>query len=292
MVKDLGDVRLAVVGSGLIGASVGLAAKRAGVQIVSGFDSDPDALAVAVERGAVDRPTENLGEAVDAADLVVIATPVAVISSLVADALQSTGRSCTVTDVGSTKAGMSALMAAESRFVGGHPLSGSEAHGPSNARAELFVGSPWFLTPVPETDPECYRFVHDFVGSLGAEVTAIDPIGHDQLVALTSHLPHALANVLVNQAGAEAVAGHDALAIAGRSFADMTRVAGANSRVWADIFLDNAESLLVTLAGHRRRVEELEDVLRRGDVEALTGWIEEAARNRRRLTARDSSDTE
>ena len=112
MVTDLSDVRLAVVGSGLIGASVGLAAKRAGVQIVSGFDSDPDALAVAVERGAVDRPTENLGEAVDAADLVVIATPVAVISSLVVDALQSTGRSCTVTDVGSTKAGMSALMAA------------------------------------------------------------------------------------------------------------------------------------------------------------------------------------
>ena len=103
---------------------------------------------------------------------------------LVADALQSTGRSCTVTDVGSTKAGMTAVMAAESRFpLGGHPLSGSEAHGPANARAELFDGSPWFLTPVPETDPACYRYVHDFVGSLGAEVTAIDPIGHDQLVA-------------------------------------------------------------------------------------------------------------
>jgi len=292
VVTNLSDVRLAVVGTGLIGASVGLAAKRAGVQLVSGFDSDPDALAVAVERGAVDRPTENLEEAVDTADLVVIATPVAVIASLVAYALQSTGQGCTVTDVGSTKAGMCAVMAAKSRFVGGHPLSGSEAHGPLSARAELFVGSTWFLTPVPETDPDCYRFVHHFVGSLGAEATAIDPIGHDQLVALTSHLPHALANVLVNQAGAEAVAGHDALAIAGRSFADMTRVAGANSRVWVDIFLDNAESLLVALAGHRRHVDELEDVLRRGDVEALTGWIEEAARNRRRLTARDSSDTE
>jgi prephenate dehydrogenase len=289
-VASLGSVRLAVVGTGLIGASVGLAAKRAGVRSVTGFDSDPSALAVAAERGAIDAPAETLADAVAAADLVVVATPVSAIPALVAEAITSTGKGCIVTDVGSTKARICSALEAESRFVGGHPLAGSEAQGPRSARADMFDGSTWFLASLPETDPERYGLVHRFVGSLGANVVAIDPVAHDQLVGLTSHLPHALANLLVNQVGGASVAGHDSLAAAGASFRDMTRVAGSNSRAWVDILLDNREIVGGALAEHRSRVEDLEALLRRGDAEGLTRWIDEAARNRQRLTGRDTGD--
>ena len=103
-----------------------------------------------------------------------------------------------------------------------------------------------------------YRALHAFVASLGAVPVAIDPDAHDRLLALVSHLPHALANLLLNQVGASPVEGHDPLAVAGASFREMTRVAGANPRIWVDIFLDNAPELRGALAEHRRRVEQLE----------------------------------
>ena len=247
------------------------------------FDTDPVALALAVELGAVDLPAASLAEAVGEAGLVVIATPVGTIAARASEALVSSGSGCTVTDVGSTKAGICAALADESRFVGGHPLSGSELHGPGGASADLFLGSRWFLTPLPATGSESYRLVLGFVGALGAEPVAIDPEAHDELVALMSHLPHALANLLVNQAGGARIAGADAAAGAGSSFRDLTRVAGANPRIWADIFLDNAAALGGALAEHRRQTEELEELLRRRDFEELARWIEEAARTRRRI---------
>ena len=169
------------------------------------------------------------------------------------------------------------------RFIGGHPVCGSEARGPEHASAELFQGATWFLTPFAETAPARYRLVHGFVASLGAVPVAVDPHAHDRLLALTSHLPHAIANLLLNQAGSTRVDGHEALAAAGGSLRDMTRVAGANPRIWVDIFLDNADSLRAALAEHRRRVEELERALERRDPGYLARWIGEAAVNRRRL---------
>jgi prephenate dehydrogenase len=127
--------------------------------------------------------------------------------------------------------------------------------------------------------------VHGFVTSLGARPVAIDPGAHDRLVAVTSHLPHALANLLLNHAGASRVDGHDPLAAAGGSLRDMTRIAGANPRIWVDIFLDNREALAAALSEHRRRVEQLESALAAGDAGFLARWIAEAGGNRRRLLA-------
>src|SRR5919202_782711 len=222
--------RLAIVGTGLIGASVGLAAKRAGVTQVDGFDPDPGALEQAAERGAVDAPASSLGEAVAEADLAVVAAPVAELPAQVAAVLGATPERCTVTDVGSTKGPVCAAAAGAARFIGGHPVCGSEAHGPEHARAELFEGATWFLTPVAATDPQRYRALHGFVTSLGAVPVAVDPAAHDRLLALTSHLPHALANLLLNQAGGSRVEGHEPLAAAGGSLRDMTRAAGGARR--------------------------------------------------------------
>jgi prephenate dehydrogenase len=132
--------------------------------------------------------------------------------------------------------------------------------------------------------------VHGFVGDLGALPVAIAPDAHDRLVALTSHLPHALANVLVNHAGATSVEGHEPLASAGGSLRDMTRVAGANPRIWVDIFLENADAIAETLAEHRRRVEQLEHALGARDAGFLARWIGEASRNRRRMLEREFRD--
>src|SRR5205823_4072313 len=155
-----------------------------------------------------------------------------------------------------------------------------EARGPEHARAELFEGATWFLAPLPETEADRYRLVHGFVAGLGAVPVAVDPHAHDRIVALTSHLPHVLANVLVNQAGATRIEGHDPLAAAGGSLRDMTRVAGANPRIWVDIFLDNAAAVREALAAHRRRIEQVEAALAAGDAGFLARWIGEAAGNR------------
>src|SRR5829696_7763875 len=226
-------MRVAVIGTGLIGASVGLAAKRED-HSVAGYDPDATALAVAAERGAVDVAASLAGA------LEVVAAPVAQLVHTVEAVLDASPEGCSVTDVGSTKARVCAA-ASSPRFVGGHPVCGSEAHGPGHARADLFDGASWFLTPAPQTSAETHRLVHGFVSSLGATPVAVDPGVHDRLVALTSHLPHALANLLVNQAGAARIDGHEPLAAAaGGSLRDMTRVAGANPRIWVDIFLENS----------------------------------------------------
>jgi prephenate dehydrogenase len=273
---------LAIVGTGLIGASVGLAARRAGGWDVVGWDPDEAALDEARDRGAVDMRAGSMAAALAGAELAVVAAPVAQIAAQVRAAIDA-GGDCTVTDVGSTKSWAAAL--AGPRFIGGHPVAGSEAHGPEHARAELFEGATWFLTPSPASEPDRYRFLHGFVASLGAIPVAVDPQAHDRLLALTSHLPHAVANLLLNQVGSNRIEGHQPLDAAGGSLRDMTRIAGANPRIWVDIFLDNAEALRNALADHRRAVERLEAALEAGDAGFLARWIGEAGSHRRRLLA-------
>jgi prephenate dehydrogenase len=287
---DMAISRLAIVGTGLIGTSVGLAAKRAGVDRVAGWDQDGGTLAIAATRGALDLAAAGLGEALEGAELAVVATPVAALVPQIAATLAATPDDCTVTDVGSTKEAICDAVVDRARFIGGHPLSGSEARGPEHASGDLFQGATWFLTPVAETEPVRYQALHGFVASLGAIPTAVDPQAHDRLLALTSHLPHALANLLLNQAGATRVDGHEALSAAGGSLADMTRVAGANPRIWVDIFVENADALGAALAEHRRRVEEVERALARRDAGFLARWIGEAAGNRRRLVEQSYDD--
>jgi prephenate dehydrogenase len=272
--------RVAVVGTGLIGASVGLAARRNGAVAVRGFDADAEALALAAERGAVE-PAGSLAEAVHDAEIAVVAAPVTMLPRLV-DEVLAAAPDATVTDVGSTKGAVCSAIH-DARFIGGHPVAGAETQGPAHARPELFEGATWFLTPGAATDSERYRALHGFVASLGAVPVAVDPDAHDRLLALTSHLPHALANLLLNQVGSARVEGHEPLAAAGGSLRDMTRVAGANPRIWIDIFLENAAAVRAALAEHRARVERLEAALEGGDAGFLARWIGEAAVNRRDL---------
>src|SRR5262249_51172395 len=153
---------LAVIGTGLIGASAALAARRAGVADVVGWDPDPNALAIAVGRGAR-APAAEPADAVADRELVVVAAPVASLPAQVRDTLSLAPEKSTVTDVGSTKVPVCEAAAGDPRFVGGHPICGSETRGPERASAELFDGATWFLTPTSTTPPDRFRLVHGFV---------------------------------------------------------------------------------------------------------------------------------
>jgi prephenate dehydrogenase len=281
--------RLAVIGTGLIGASAALAARRAGVAVVRGWDPDAAHLATAVERGAVEA-ADDLAEAVAGAEFVLVGAPVGELPAVVRDVLERAPAGCTVTDVGSTKGPVCAAAGDDLRFVGGHPICGAETRGPDRASADLFEGATWFMTPTATTSPDRLRLVHGFVSSLGARPVAIGPDAHDRLVAVTSHLPHVLANVLLNQAGSARIDGHDPLQAAGGSLRDMTRIGGANPRIWVDIFLDNRDALAGALAEHRRQLEQVERALAAGDAGFLARWIGEASGHRRRLLATAFAD--
>jgi prephenate dehydrogenase len=282
--------RLAVVGTGLMGASVGLAAKRAGIEVVAGFDADRSALEAAVARGAVDVPAHVLADAVMDTDLVVVATPVGAVSEVTRAVAELVDERCAITDLGSTKRRICSELAGVAAFLGGHPMCGSETSGPERARADLFDDATWFLTPLPDSDPSRLEVVTTFAASLGARPLVVEPEAHDRLLALVSHLPHALANLLVAQVSEAEADRLDPLTLAGTSFRDLTRVAGANPGIWAGIFLDNRELLADALAELRGRMEDLEAALRAGDDGAVLSSIEEAAARRRQLAARERRD--
>ena len=272
-------MRIAVVGVGLIGGSIGLAAReRLTGATVAGWDPDPDALAVARERGAIDEAAPTLADAVEGAQLVFVAAPVGALPDLVGEVLAEVGEDCMVTDVGSTKR---AVASDDERFCGGHPLAGAETAGVEHAREDLFEGAIWYLTPGPTTSGILFERLHRAIGGLGARPVAIDAETHDKLMATVSHLPHVLANVLVSQAAG--AMGGEQVPPTGPSFRDATRVAGANSAIWTDIYLANRDALIEriddTIAGLRRVRSALAD----GDADAVTLWNDRAARDRRAL---------
>jgi prephenate dehydrogenase len=199
----------------------------------------------------------------------------------VQEVLDVAGPSAVVTDVASTKRTLAPVT--DPRFVPGHPVAGGATGGPARAAADLFDAAMWFLTPTRASSAESVRLVEEFVASLGARTVRTEAEAHDRLLALTSHLPHALANLLMLRV-AEAAAVDDApLAFAGASLREMTRLAGANAAVWSDIFLGNADEIAAALLGLRGSLDELEQSLRAGDRERIEATIAAAATARERL---------
>lgn len=275
-------MRIAVLGVGLIGGSVGLAARERAGATVSGYDAAPEALELARELGAIDQVCESIAGCVADAEAVFVATPVGALDRTVGEALAAAGEDCVVTDVGSTKRAIVAAHA-DPRFVGGHPLAGAETAGVRHARPDLFEGATWFLTPSAQTSGMLYERLHRLLRSLGAHPDAIDPETHDTILATVSHLPHVFANVLVAQAARALADGDERLPATGPSFRDATRVAGAPSAIWTDIYLSNRDALALEIDQTISRLEQVRDALRAGDDERVTAWNDAAAADRKRL---------
>jgi prephenate dehydrogenase len=266
-------LRLAVLGVGLIGGSVALAAhERLGAH-VTGWDVDPEALAEAFALGVLDAVV-SAPEELTAADIVVVAVPVPALESTVRAACAALPEAV-ITDVGSTKHALVEALGDASRFIGGHPLAGAEVAGVAHARADLFAGSTWYLTPRDGAEGVLYERLHRFVAGLGAVPTAIGHAEHDELMAAFSHLPHLVANALVAE-GTLAVQG-GGIPATGPSFRDMTRVAGANPPLWAGIYAANRSALLAGLDGMLARLGAVRELVADGDVAALESWQREVA---------------
>ena len=276
-------MRIAVLGVGLIGGSIGLAARaRLGAE-VAGFDPDADLLTRAAELDAIDSKHRSVAEAVQGAEIVFCAAPVAALPKLAGEALEASSDEAAITDVGSVKTDLVAGLGGEERFIGGHPLAGAETSGVENARADLFEGARWYLTPTERTGGLLYDRVQRAVAELGARPQAIEAEAHDRLMATVSHLPHVLANVLVEQAATAANEEAERLPEVGPSFRDATRVAGANPAIWGDIFAGNREAVAAELDAVAERLAEAAKLLRGAGADEVEAWHAEAGRRRREL---------
>jgi prephenate dehydrogenase len=277
-------LKVAVLGLGLIGGSIGLAARHRSGAEVWGYDPDEQVRDRALELTAVDAQAADLAGAVAGAEIVFAATPVGALRETVRMALEHAGPDCVVTDVGSTKRPLAELASGDPRFVGGHPLAGAETAGVEHAREELFDGATWYLTPAPGTAGVLYERLHRLLTSFGARPTAIDADTHDRLMACVSHLPHVLANVLASQA-ANLLAddGSPRLPAVGPSFRDATRVAGANSAIWTDIYLSNSDALIGAIDEFTGRLAEVRSALLEADARSVASWNDDARVGREAL---------
>jgi prephenate dehydrogenase len=255
---------------------------------VAGWDPDRRALERALAKRAVDEACESVAEAVRGAEVCFVCAPVGQVAATARAALDC-GGDCVVSDVGSVKAPVLEGLADSDveRFVGGHPLAGAEASGVEHARAELFEGATWYLTPTERSSGVLYERLYRTVASLGAKPAAIPADIHDRLMATVSHLPHVLANVLVSQAARTVDREDEPLPRVGPSFRDATRVAGANSDIWTDIYVQNAAAIADEVDATIDRLREIATALRTGDADAVRAWNDGARDHRRRLLEAD-----
>lgn len=280
-------MRTAVLGVGLIGGSIGLAAKqRLGSEVV-GWGPNRPSVERAIELGAIDEPAASIEQACAGAEVVFCAGPVSALPGLVAAALAASGEDTVVTDAGSTKRQLVAALGEDGRFIGGHPLAGAETAGVANARADLFEGARWYLTPTERSSGILYDRLQRAIAGLGARPQAIDAEAHDRLMATVSHLPHVLANVLAGQAAEELTRDSERLPEAGPSFRDATRVAGSNPSIWGDIFSANGDAVCAAIDDAIARLGEARELIGASDPDAIAAWHAKAGADRRGLLEAD-----
>jgi prephenate dehydrogenase len=270
---------LTIVGVGLIGGSIGLAARqRRLAQRVIGVGRQRDSLERAQRLGAIDDCSLDLVAAVAGADLAVFCTPVDQIARQVLAAAAACAAGTLLTDAGSTKAAIVAelegRLPAGVAFVGSHPLAGSEKRGPEHADARLFEGRLTVITPTPRTDAAAVERVASFWRALGSRVRLMSPEEHDRALALTSHLPHLLAAALAGMLSPEL---HELTA---SGFRDTTRVAGGDPSIWTAIFAHNRAAVLDALRLLTARLAEFQSALEAGDAAAVDRLLTQAKRVR------------
>lgn len=272
-----GPQRASIIGTGLIGGSIGLALRACGWH-VTGTDLDPECEKRALEIGVVDA----IGIDPDAC-IAFVAAPVRSIPGQVRRALAET--SGVVTDVGSVKSSVVADVA-DARFVGGHPMAGSEQLGVDGATPDLFEGAVWVLTPVAGTDSDHYATVAAVVRLLGAEVVALEPERHDTLVAVVSHVPHLTAAALMGIADERAGEHAALLRLAAGGFRDMTRIAAGTPTIWPDICGENQGAIVEVIDRLTDELGRLRAMVADGSRDELLAALERAQAARRNLPNR------
>ena len=277
--------RVAIVGTGLIGGSIGLGLRAAGAEVI-GHDDDYVASSAAVQRGAISRAARSAAEAAEGADLIVLAVPVDRVPEVCLQIAPVAG-DAVVTDVGSAKARVveQGEAAFGGRFIGGHPMAGSERQGVEAADAGLFQGAYWILTPTATTSDDAYGVVTALATRLGATPVAVEPSVHDALMARLSHLPQLAASALVEVAVTSG--GQDALlGLAAGGFRDVTRIAASDADLWVAILRANRTAVLDALAGLEQKFADLAGLLQAERYDDLRRFLDRARRARLQLFAK------
>lgn len=269
--------RANVIGLGLIGGSVALGLRQRG-WVVHGDDARPSVIERAIERGVVDA-----GGLQPDAEITVVAVPVTAVADQVKRALAETAG--LVTDVGSVKAPICSAVV-DRRFVGGHPMAGSELDGLDGADAEMFNGAVWVLTPTSEADDVTLADVSAVVRILGAEVVALSPERHDQVVAVVSHVPHLAAATLMQLATDRAEEHGALLRLAAGGFRDMTRIASGQPAIWLDICAQNRPAIVAALDGLIDRLGEIRAIVEADERDRLEATLSAAREARSNLPGR------
>lgn len=286
--------RLALLGIGLMGGSLARALRRAGaVGEIVGCARNTADLGTAVELGVIDRWTTDPAEAVAGADVVMVAVTLGATEQILAKAAPALEPDAVVTDVGSTKGSVVAaarrvLGPAIARFVGGHPIAGSERTGVEASFADLYVNHRVILTPLPENDLQAVAKVRAMWESCGAIVTEMDVAHHDEVLAATSHLPHMLAYALVDALVGMSTSG-EIFDYAAGGFRDTTRIAASSPEMWRDIALANAPAVLAMCDRFEATFGAVRAAIAAGDGEALRTIFARAKAARERLPLRGPS---
>jgi prephenate dehydrogenase len=270
--------RAEIVGTGLIGGSIGLALRQMG-WYVTGRDRNQVRAARALSIKALDAIGHD-----PRAEITFIATPAGAVAPEAVDALGSSPASI-VTDVAGVKATIVKAVT-DPRFVGGHPMTGSEQEGLDGADAELFEGATWVLTPTSATDPAAYARLRAVVSSLGADVVAMPADRHDQLVAMVSHVPHLTAAALMTLAAETASENATVLRLAAGGFRDMTRIAAGHPGIWPDICMENQADIVGTLDRLQAALQQLRGLVASGDRQGILTLLERAREARINLPLR------
>jgi prephenate dehydrogenase len=260
----------AIVGTGLIGGSIGMALRRLGWW-VEGYDQDLSRAKRALELGAID---EVGGTPAGEAPVVFVAVPAGAVVDVARGALSKKGRRL-VTDVAGVKEAICEALP-HPLFVGGHPMAGSEQEGVEGADPDLFLGATWVLTPAEHTSGAAYSEAQSLARALGANPVAVSPRRHDELVALVSHTPHLTAATLMNLAAEAATSDALLLRLAAGGFRDMTRVAAGHPGIWPDVVAENRGAILRSLDRLSAELAKLRDVVASGDRAGLLGLLERA----------------
>jgi prephenate dehydrogenase len=273
-----GPRRVAVIGAGLIGTSIALAAQRAG-DTVTGHDVDEEVLRASASRSGM-RVAPGVSECVDGAEFVFVCTPVELIGAVVRECATAPP-GAVLTDVGSVKrpvledVGKALSADRRGRFVGGHPMTGSERTGPEAASGSLLEGAAWVLTPARWTDPDATEALEAYVIRLGGHPMTMDAQRHDELVAQVSHLPQVISSALMSLVAAEDVDDPRALSLAASGFRDVTRLAASDPELWAGILEANREAVVAAIDAFLERLGDLRDRVEGGHhaelLEALAG---------------------
>ena len=278
--------QMTVIGVGLIGGSLARAARAKGlVSRIVGAGRRPENLQKALALGVVDRIETDHAAAVRGSDLVVVAAPVRAAIEVVRTILPAMEAGAVLTDVGSVKAPFVAAVEGMAlggvRFLGGHPIAGTEKTGVEASFAELFEGHRTILTPTKATAPEALEGLRALWEGVGAQVDLLSPGVHDRVLSDISHLPHLVAYALV-----DAALRGEGLPYAAGGFRDFTRIASSNPEMWREICLDNREALLASLGAFEESLAALRGAVERGDGEGLEaafrrakegrdGWLQE-----------------